>query len=134
LSRFSKIAGEMVPHMKIEECLQALLAEPHTCVVTAVPDASKASASSRSTPIPTCPRRRSGTALALGSAEALDPPERSDHRRHGIVALDIHGTRRCPHVVDLAGRSDSSSKNKQAIDHDVDDDSGTLARVTFTPV
>ncbi|HXI30517.1 MAG TPA: hypothetical protein VNG89_18895, partial [Vicinamibacterales bacterium] len=38
LSRFSKIAGEMVPHMKIEEELQALLEEPHTCVVTSVPD------------------------------------------------------------------------------------------------
>jgi acyl-[acyl-carrier-protein]-phospholipid O-acyltransferase / long-chain-fatty-acid--[acyl-carrier-protein] ligase len=41
LSRFSKIAGEMVPHMKIEEELQALLHEPHSCVVTAVPDAAK---------------------------------------------------------------------------------------------
>jgi acyl-[acyl-carrier-protein]-phospholipid O-acyltransferase/long-chain-fatty-acid--[acyl-carrier-protein] ligase len=41
LSRFSKIAGEMVPHMKVEEQLQALLQEPHTGVVTAVPDAVK---------------------------------------------------------------------------------------------
>ena len=41
LSRFSKIAGEMVPHMKVEEHLQAVLREPHTCVVTAVPDAAK---------------------------------------------------------------------------------------------
>jgi acyl-[acyl-carrier-protein]-phospholipid O-acyltransferase/long-chain-fatty-acid--[acyl-carrier-protein] ligase len=41
LSRFSKIAGEMVPHMKVEERLQALLQEPHSCVVTAVPDAAK---------------------------------------------------------------------------------------------
>src|SRR3954453_14872520 len=41
LSRFSKIAGEMVPHMKVEEHLQALLPDPHTCVVTAVPDAAK---------------------------------------------------------------------------------------------
>ena len=38
LSRFSKIAGEMVPHMKVEEQLQTLLREPHVCVVTAVPD------------------------------------------------------------------------------------------------
>jgi len=38
LSRFSKIAGEMVPHMKVEEELQALLAEPATCVVTAIED------------------------------------------------------------------------------------------------
>src|SRR5262249_21269630 len=38
LSRFSKIAGEMVPHMKIEEEIQRLLAEPHACIVTSVPD------------------------------------------------------------------------------------------------
>jgi acyl-[acyl-carrier-protein]-phospholipid O-acyltransferase / long-chain-fatty-acid--[acyl-carrier-protein] ligase len=38
LSRFSKIGGEMVPHMRIEEQLQALLPEPHSCIVTAVPD------------------------------------------------------------------------------------------------
>jgi acyl-[acyl-carrier-protein]-phospholipid O-acyltransferase/long-chain-fatty-acid--[acyl-carrier-protein] ligase len=41
LSRFSKIAGEMVPHMKVEEELQALLHEPYAGVVTAVPDAVK---------------------------------------------------------------------------------------------
>jgi acyl-[acyl-carrier-protein]-phospholipid O-acyltransferase/long-chain-fatty-acid--[acyl-carrier-protein] ligase len=41
LSRFSKIAGEMVPHMRVEEQLQALLQDPYTCVVTAVPDAVK---------------------------------------------------------------------------------------------
>jgi acyl-[acyl-carrier-protein]-phospholipid O-acyltransferase/long-chain-fatty-acid--[acyl-carrier-protein] ligase len=38
LSRFSKIAGEMVPHMKIEDQIRALIDEHHTCVVTAVPD------------------------------------------------------------------------------------------------
>jgi acyl-[acyl-carrier-protein]-phospholipid O-acyltransferase / long-chain-fatty-acid--[acyl-carrier-protein] ligase len=41
LSRFSKIAGEMVPHMKIEEEIQRLLTEPHACVVTSVPDDAK---------------------------------------------------------------------------------------------
>ena len=38
LSRFSKIAGEMVPHMKVEQEIQALLDPQYTCVVTAVPD------------------------------------------------------------------------------------------------
>ena len=38
LSRFSKIAGEMVPHMKIEEQLQSLLPDPHVCIVTSVED------------------------------------------------------------------------------------------------
>ncbi len=41
LSRFSKIAGEMVPHMKIEEELQRFLSESHSCIVTAVPDETK---------------------------------------------------------------------------------------------
>jgi acyl-[acyl-carrier-protein]-phospholipid O-acyltransferase/long-chain-fatty-acid--[acyl-carrier-protein] ligase len=38
LSRFSKIAGEMVPHMKVEEQIQGLLDPQYTCVVTSVPD------------------------------------------------------------------------------------------------
>jgi len=38
LSRFSKIAGEMVPHLKLEEQIQALLDPAHSCSVTAVPD------------------------------------------------------------------------------------------------
>ncbi len=38
LSRFSKIAGEMVPHMKIEEEIQSLIGELYSCVVTSVPD------------------------------------------------------------------------------------------------
>ena len=38
VSRFSKIAGEMVPHMKVEEQIQALLDAQFTCVVTSVPD------------------------------------------------------------------------------------------------
>ncbi|MFN8391509.1 MAG: acyl-[ACP]--phospholipid O-acyltransferase [Bdellovibrionota bacterium] len=42
LSRFSKIAGEMVPHVKIEEAIQTALGETETvCVVTAVPDDKK---------------------------------------------------------------------------------------------
>ena len=38
LSRFSKIAGEMVPHLKVEEQVQAILDPEHSCAVTAVPD------------------------------------------------------------------------------------------------
>ena len=41
LSRFSKIAGEMVPHMKVEEEIQALMGEHDTCVVTSIPDDTK---------------------------------------------------------------------------------------------
>ena len=39
LSRFSKIAGEMVPHVRIEEAItEAAGADERICVVTAVPD------------------------------------------------------------------------------------------------
>jgi acyl-[acyl-carrier-protein]-phospholipid O-acyltransferase / long-chain-fatty-acid--[acyl-carrier-protein] ligase len=37
LSRFSKIAGEMVPHLKIEEAILSVLGEA-ACAVTGVPD------------------------------------------------------------------------------------------------
>jgi acyl-[acyl-carrier-protein]-phospholipid O-acyltransferase/long-chain-fatty-acid--[acyl-carrier-protein] ligase len=41
LSRFSKIAGEMVPHMKIEEEIQTLIGDDCASVVTAIPDDTK---------------------------------------------------------------------------------------------
>ena len=41
LSRFSKIAGEMVPHMRVEEQIQALVSDHCTAVVTGVPDDAK---------------------------------------------------------------------------------------------
>ena len=47
LSRFSKIGGEMVPHLKIEECLSKIIDDPTNAdasvqvVVTSVPDAKK---------------------------------------------------------------------------------------------
>ena len=37
LSRFSKIGGEMVPHLKVEEAINRILGDPG-CIVTAVPD------------------------------------------------------------------------------------------------
>jgi len=37
LSRFSKIGGEMVPHLKVEEAMLGILGEGH-CAVTGIPD------------------------------------------------------------------------------------------------
>jgi acyl-[acyl-carrier-protein]-phospholipid O-acyltransferase/long-chain-fatty-acid--[acyl-carrier-protein] ligase len=37
LSRFSKIGGEMVPHVKVEEAIYAIIGD-HACAVTGVPD------------------------------------------------------------------------------------------------
>jgi acyl-[acyl-carrier-protein]-phospholipid O-acyltransferase / long-chain-fatty-acid--[acyl-carrier-protein] ligase len=41
LSRFSKLGGEMVPHIRIEESINALLGDTHSCIVTSVPDESR---------------------------------------------------------------------------------------------
>jgi acyl-[acyl-carrier-protein]-phospholipid O-acyltransferase/long-chain-fatty-acid--[acyl-carrier-protein] ligase len=41
LSRFSKIGGEMVPHLRIEDALRPSLAEDAACVVSSVPDEAK---------------------------------------------------------------------------------------------
>ena len=41
LSRFSKIGGEMVPHLRIEEAVRPALAETANCVVVSVPDDAK---------------------------------------------------------------------------------------------
>ena len=38
LARFSKIGGEMVPHMKLEEEIQTLIDPQASCAVTAIPD------------------------------------------------------------------------------------------------
>ena len=40
LSRFSKIAGEMVPHGKVEEAVNRILGD-HACVVVSIPDEQK---------------------------------------------------------------------------------------------
>jgi acyl-[acyl-carrier-protein]-phospholipid O-acyltransferase/long-chain-fatty-acid--[acyl-carrier-protein] ligase len=40
LSRFSKIGGEMVPHLKVEECLQEIM-DDATCLVIGVPDSQR---------------------------------------------------------------------------------------------
>lgn len=37
LARFCKIGGEMVPHLKVEECIYQIIGD-HRCVVTGVPD------------------------------------------------------------------------------------------------
>lgn len=37
LARFSKIGGEMVPHLKVEECIYQIIGD-HRCVVAGVPD------------------------------------------------------------------------------------------------
>jgi acyl-[acyl-carrier-protein]-phospholipid O-acyltransferase/long-chain-fatty-acid--[acyl-carrier-protein] ligase len=40
VSRFSKIAGEMVPHVKVEDAINAIVGEA-CCAITALPDAAR---------------------------------------------------------------------------------------------
>jgi acyl-[acyl-carrier-protein]-phospholipid O-acyltransferase / long-chain-fatty-acid--[acyl-carrier-protein] ligase len=97
LSRFSKIAGEMIPHMKIEERLQALLGEPHTCVVTAVPDASKGERLVALYTDPELPAQRVWEQLSCSDLPKLWIPKRED--LHVVEAIPTLGTGK----VDLRG-------------------------------
>ena len=90
LSRFSKIAGEMVPHMKIEERLQALLEEPHTCVVTAVPDAVKGERLVALYTDPALAAQKAWEQLANSDLPRLWIPKRED--LHIVDAIPTLGT------------------------------------------
>ncbi len=72
LARFSKIAGEMVPHLKIEEALRGVLGEAQ-CAVTGIPDAQR------------------GERLAvLHTSESVTPAEMISHLENaGLPALWI---------------------------------------------
>ena len=90
LSRFSKIAGEMVPHMQVEERLQALLQDPHTCVVTAVPDAVKGERLVALYTDPDLPAQEIWERLSHGDLPKLWIPKRDD--LHIVDAIPTLGT------------------------------------------
>jgi acyl-[acyl-carrier-protein]-phospholipid O-acyltransferase/long-chain-fatty-acid--[acyl-carrier-protein] ligase len=97
LSRFSKIAGEMVPHMKVEERLQAMLDEPHTCVVTAIPDATKGERLVALYTDPDLTAQRIWEQLSSTDLPKLWIPKRED--MHIVDAIPTLGTGK----VDLRG-------------------------------
>jgi acyl-[acyl-carrier-protein]-phospholipid O-acyltransferase / long-chain-fatty-acid--[acyl-carrier-protein] ligase len=97
LSRFSKIAGEMVPHMKIEERLQALLDDPHTCVVTSVPDAAKGERLVALYTDPNLPAQKVWEQLSSSDLPRLWIPKRED--LHIVDAIPTLGTGK----IDLRG-------------------------------
>src|SRR5579864_2465614 len=71
MSRFSKIAGEMVPHIKVEEKLQELSgATEQTFAVTAVPDEKKGE---RLIVLHTLPEDKLGACLGLLAKSDLPP-------------------------------------------------------------
>jgi acyl-[acyl-carrier-protein]-phospholipid O-acyltransferase/long-chain-fatty-acid--[acyl-carrier-protein] ligase len=97
LSRFSKIAGEMVPHMKVEERLQALLNEPHTCVVTSVPDVVKGERLVALYTDPNLHAQKAWEQLSDSDLPRLWIPKRED--LHVVDAIPTLGTGK----VDLRG-------------------------------
>ncbi len=90
LSRFSKIAGEMVPHMRVEEQLQALLRDPHVCVVTAVPDAVKGERLVALYTDPDTPAQEIWERLSRSDLPKLWIPKRED--LHIVEAIPTLGT------------------------------------------
>ncbi len=90
LSRFSKIAGEMVPHMRVEEQLQALLRDPHVCVVTAVPDAVKGERLVALYTDPDTPAQEMWERLSRSDLPKLWIPKRED--LHIVEAIPTLGT------------------------------------------
>jgi acyl-[acyl-carrier-protein]-phospholipid O-acyltransferase/long-chain-fatty-acid--[acyl-carrier-protein] ligase len=87
----------MVPHMKIEERLQALLDEPHTCVVTSVPDAAKGERLVALYTDPNLPAARVWEHLSGSDLPRLWIPKRED--LHVVDAIPTLGTGK----VDLRG-------------------------------
>jgi acyl-[acyl-carrier-protein]-phospholipid O-acyltransferase/long-chain-fatty-acid--[acyl-carrier-protein] ligase len=90
LSRFSKIAGEMVPHMKIEEQLQSLLQEPHSAVVTAVSDAARGERLVAFYTDPTVTPAEIAERLARSGMPRLWVPKRED--LHFVEAIPTLGS------------------------------------------
>ncbi len=81
LSRFSKVGGEMVPHLKIEE---AMLRIPGigAAAVVAVPDADRGE-----TPVrPLCRRRSHGSGIGVEGAFGQRPAEALDPEAEGFAA------------------------------------------------
>jgi acyl-[acyl-carrier-protein]-phospholipid O-acyltransferase / long-chain-fatty-acid--[acyl-carrier-protein] ligase len=97
LSRFSKIAGEMVPHMKVEEQLQSLLRDPHACVVTAVPDAARGERLVALYTDPGLPAQEIWERLSRSELPKLWIPKRED--LHVVESIPTLGTGK----VDLRG-------------------------------
>ncbi len=108
LSRFSKIAGEMVPHMKIEERLQALLDDPHTCVVTAVPDAVKGERLVALYTDPNLPAQKVWERLSVSDLPRLWIPKRED--LHIVETIPTLGTGK----VDLRGVREVAAKRSSS--------------------
>jgi acyl-[acyl-carrier-protein]-phospholipid O-acyltransferase / long-chain-fatty-acid--[acyl-carrier-protein] ligase len=109
VSRFSKIAGEMVPHMKIEESIAALLGESHVAAVTAVPDEAKGERIVAFHTDPDLTASQIWESLAAGDLPRLWIPKKDDvHFVESIPTLgtgkvDLRRVRRLAAALTAAG-------------------------------
>jgi acyl-[acyl-carrier-protein]-phospholipid O-acyltransferase/long-chain-fatty-acid--[acyl-carrier-protein] ligase len=86
LSRFSKIAGEMVPHGRIEEALQAAAGEAEPCfAVTGIPDERRGE---RLIVLTTLPADRVRAALDALAQPGFDLPALWIPRERDVVAVE----------------------------------------------
>jgi acyl-[acyl-carrier-protein]-phospholipid O-acyltransferase/long-chain-fatty-acid--[acyl-carrier-protein] ligase len=90
LSRFSKIAGEMVPHMKIEEEIQSIVGDHYSSIVTSVPDESKGERLVAFYTDPAMTPQQLWEKLAATDLPKLWVPKRDD--LHYIEAIPTLGT------------------------------------------
>ena len=109
LSRFSKIAGEMVPHMKLEEQIQALIDPQFTCAVTAVPDATRGERLVAFYTDPALPAAELWESLCRTELPKLWIPKREDFRL--VDAIPTLGTGK----VDLRAVRQLAAKLDEAV-------------------
>jgi acyl-[acyl-carrier-protein]-phospholipid O-acyltransferase/long-chain-fatty-acid--[acyl-carrier-protein] ligase len=107
LSRFSKIGGEMVPHLKVEEAVYGVIGE-HRAIVTGVPDDQRGERLVVLYTRPDMTPAELWRGLSAGQLPRLWLPKREDIFQVGSIPVlgtgkvDLRGAR--ARALDLAGR------------------------------
>jgi acyl-[acyl-carrier-protein]-phospholipid O-acyltransferase/long-chain-fatty-acid--[acyl-carrier-protein] ligase len=134
LSRFSKIAGEMVPHMKIEEEIQRCLADPHACIVTSVPDDAKGERLVAFHTDPSLTPQALWEQVSATSMPKLWIPKREDIRHIeaiptlGTGKIDLRAVRQLALPADRAQEQALPGGREQRLQEDVEQEAGAGKR------
>jgi acyl-[acyl-carrier-protein]-phospholipid O-acyltransferase/long-chain-fatty-acid--[acyl-carrier-protein] ligase len=134
LSRFSKIAGEMVPHMKIEEEIQRCLADPHACIVTSVPDDAKGERLVVFHTDPSLTPQALWEQVSATSMPKLWIPKREDIRHLeaiptlGTGKVDLRAVRQLALPADRAQEQALPGGREQRLQQDVEHETGAGKR------
>ncbi len=118
LARFSKIAGEMVPHLKIEETIREILGD-HPCVVLGIPDDQRGERLAVLYTQPETTPLQVWQCLSESTLPRLWIPKREniyvvdDIPTLGTGKLDLRGAK--AKAVELAGASRSSEADTEKV-------------------